>query len=204
MLVRALVGALEDADRRGVVGVPDRRADEESVELRLGKPVRTCLFDRVLRRDDHERMPHRVRLAVDRDLPLLHDLEQRGLGLRAGAVDLVGEHDVGEDGAGMEFEETAALVVDGDAGDVAREDVGRELHPVARACDRLGHGAGERGLARAGHVVEQQVPLAQERGECKANHPVLAEQHLFDRPDESVEGCRERRGFFGGHRHVRS
>ena len=37
-----------------------------------------------------------VRRAVDGDLALLHRLEQRRLGLRRGPVDLVGEHDVGE------------------------------------------------------------------------------------------------------------
>ena len=136
-------------------------------------------------------MTHRVGLAVDRDLPLLHDLEQRRLGLRARAVDLVGEHDVGEDRAGVELEEPAALVVDGDAGDVAGQEVGRELHAVARARDRLRHGAGERGLAGAGHVVEQQVPFAEERREGEPDDPVLAEQHLLDRSDESVEGRRE-------------
>ena len=41
----------------------------------------------------------RSRLALDRHLALLHRLEQRRLGLRWGAVDLVGEQDVGEDRA---------------------------------------------------------------------------------------------------------
>ena len=36
-------------------------------------------------------------VAVDRDLAFVHRLEQRRLGARAGAVDLVGEKDVGED-----------------------------------------------------------------------------------------------------------
>jgi hypothetical protein len=41
-----------------------------------------------------------VRDAFDRDLPLLHRLEQRGLGLRRCAVDLVREQQVREDRAG--------------------------------------------------------------------------------------------------------
>jgi hypothetical protein len=38
-----------------------------------------------------------VGLATGGDTPLLHRLEQRGLGLGRGAVDLVGEHDVCKD-----------------------------------------------------------------------------------------------------------
>ena len=145
--------------------------------------------------------PHRVRLPVDGDLPLLHDLEERRLRLRARPVDLVGEHDVREDRARVELERAGALVVDGDAGDVAGQQVGRELHAVARAVDRLRHRARERGLARAGHVVEQQVPLAEERREGEPHDPVLAEQHLLDRADESVEVRGEPRRLLGGHRH---
>jgi hypothetical protein len=47
--------------------------------------------------------------AVDRDLPLLHALQQRGLGLRAGPVDLVADDHVGEDRARLELEVVALL-----------------------------------------------------------------------------------------------
>ena len=83
----------------GVVGVADRGLDEEPVELGLGQAVGAGLLDRVLGGEDDERLAHRVRHAVDRDPALLHDLQQRGLGLGRGAVDLVGEDDVGEDRA---------------------------------------------------------------------------------------------------------
>jgi len=64
-----------------------------------------------------------VRLAVDGDLALAHGFEERGLGLRRRAVDFVGQDDVGEDGAGLEFEGTRALVVHVRAGDVRRQEV---------------------------------------------------------------------------------
>ena len=69
-----------------------------------------------------------VRRGVDGDLALLHALEQAGLGLRRGAVDLVDDHDVGEDRAGPELEPRLALVVDVGADDVGRQQVGRALH----------------------------------------------------------------------------
>ena len=53
-----------------------------------------------------------MRRVLDRDLPLLHRLEQRGLRLRRRAVDLVAEEQVGEDRARPELEVARALVVD--------------------------------------------------------------------------------------------
>ena len=66
-------------------------------------------------------------IGVDRDLALLHAFEQRRLRLGGGAVDLVAQHDVGEDRAGPELEVALLLVEDVDAGDVGGQQVGREL-----------------------------------------------------------------------------
>ena len=82
---------------------------------------------RVLRREDEERRGQGARRAVHRHLPLGHRLEQTALGARGGAVDLVGEHEVREERTRLEDELPAALLVDGDAGDVAGEQVAREL-----------------------------------------------------------------------------
>ena len=53
-----------------------------------------------------------MRHRVDGDVALLHALEQARLRLRARAVDLVDDHDVGEDRPGAELEAALALVVD--------------------------------------------------------------------------------------------
>ena len=53
-----------------------------------------------------------------------------------GAVDLVGQHDLGHDRAGAELEVAGLLVVDRDAGDVAGQQVGRELDALEAAADR--------------------------------------------------------------------
>jgi hypothetical protein len=50
--------------------------------------------------------------AVDGDLAFLHGLQEGGLGLGRGAVDLVGEQQVGEDRALLEGELGVAGVVD--------------------------------------------------------------------------------------------
>ena len=106
-----------------------------------------------------------VRIAVDGDVALLHHLEHRRLRLRRGAVDLVGEDDVGEHRAGPELERAVRLVVDQPAGDVGRQQVGRELHAPPRAVHRVGDRLGQRRLAGAGHVLEEQVALGEEAHE---------------------------------------
>ena len=66
------------------------------------------------------------------------------------------------------------LVVDRDAGDVRRQQVGRELHPAPRARHRLGERPGQARLADAGHVLEQEVALGDEGDEGVADLVVLA------------------------------
>jgi hypothetical protein len=84
------------------------------------------VLDRVLGGEHEERPLPAAGLALTRHLALLHRLEQRGLRLRWGAVDLVGE-EIREDRARAELEVGGALVEDRRAGDVGRHQVGREL-----------------------------------------------------------------------------
>ena len=161
--------------------VAERRAEEEAVELGLGQRERAFVLDRVLGREQDERLGQPARLAVDRDLALRHRLEQRRLGLRHRPVDLVDEQDVGEHRAGPELEVALLLVEDREAGDVGRLQVGRALDArELDAVDRAGDGAGEDGLRGPGHVLEQDVALAGERGDDEADLVVLA---VHDRGD---------------------
>ncbi len=82
-----------------------------------------------------------------------------------GAVDLVADDDVGEDGARAELELVVRRAVDVDAGEVARQEVGRELDAADLAVDRASQGLGERGLADTGDVLDEEVPLRQEDGD---------------------------------------
>ena len=98
---------------------------------------------------------------VDRDLPLLHALEQPRLGLRRGAVDLVDQDDVGEHRAGVELEAGGSLVEDVGADQVGGQQIGGALHPRVLGLQRAGEGTGERGLADAGGVLDQHVPIGE-------------------------------------------
>ena len=169
------------------VGVAERRAQEEAVELRLGQRERAFVLDRVLGRDEQERRGQLARDSVDRDLLLGHGLEQRGLGLRRRAVDLVDEHDVGEHRPGPELEVSRPLVEDREPGHVRRLEVGSALDPRRRrpldgSCDR----AREHGLRRAGNVLEQDVPPTGERGQDELDLVALPVDDRLDVVDEAL------------------
>ena len=154
--------------------VADRDAGHEAVALGLGERVGALHLDRVLGRHDHERARQRVGRAVDGDLGLLHRLEQRALGLGGGAVDLVADDDVGEDGPRAELEVAHVLVEHRDAGDVARQQVGGELHAPHRAVDGPGQRLGEQGLADPRDVLDEEVPLGEQHGDRGAHDRLLA------------------------------
>jgi hypothetical protein len=109
------------------VGVAERGADQEPVELRLGQPVGSLEVDRVLGGQDEERIRRRMDRAADGDGALLHHLEQGRLGLGRGPVDLVGQHHVREHRAGAEGDLTGTGVVDRGARDITGKQVGGEL-----------------------------------------------------------------------------
>jgi hypothetical protein len=94
-------------------------------------------------------------------------LEERRLGLGAGSIHLVREDDVREDRARLEGKATGgpSVVHLGNRGSehIAREEIARELDPAELRIDRPRQGLGERGLADAGHVLEQQMAAGDER-----------------------------------------
>src|SRR5581483_8824379 len=172
-------------------GVADREPHHEPVELCLRKRIGALVLDRVLRRDDHERLPELVGGRVDRDLALLHRLEEGGLRLRARPVDLVPEDDVCEDRARLELEVAPLLVEDVDARDVGGKQVRSELDPSERAVDRPGDRLGEHRLADARDVLDQEVAFRDQGDQSQANLTLLALDDLLDVRLDLVESLGE-------------
>ena len=131
--------------------------EQEAVELGFGQRVGALLFDRVLGRDHHEVLAQIEALAVDRDLALLHGFQQGRLRLGRGAVDFVGQQEVGEDralhqreGVVLEREEIGAEQVTG-------QQVRRELDAPELEADARREALREKRLGRARHAFEQDV-----------------------------------------------
>ena len=160
---------------------------QEAVELRLGQRVGALVLDRVLRRGDEERVGQRPRDAVDRDLALLHRLQQRALRLRRRAVDLVREQQVREHRPGPEVELAGARVEHGRAAHVARHQVGRELHALRVERQGGGQRAHQQRLRDAGHALEQHVAAREQRDDQAADGRLLADDGLAHLRTDSGE-----------------
>ena len=97
-------GVEQDAPLGLAVRIVDVDLHQEAVELGFGQRIGAFLLQRILRRQHVERARQIVARAGDRDMMLLHRLQQRRLGARAGAVDLVGHQQLGEHRARDEAE----------------------------------------------------------------------------------------------------
>ncbi len=98
----------------------------------------------------------------------------------------------------VELELLVCLVEDGHAGDVAGQQVGRELDAPPLRVHAGRDGAGERGLAGARHVLDQQVPLGEQADQSQLDGLVLAADDAFDVAREQLEALGELPGQLRG------
>jgi hypothetical protein len=166
----------------------ERQLHEEPVELRLGQRVGALVLDRVHGRRHQERGREGASQPVDRDLALLHRLEEGRLRLGRRPVDLVGEQHVREDGPGSELELAGLGVVDERSGDVAGHEIGRELHPRRLERHRVSEGADEERLGDPRHPLEQDVALREQGDDQTGHRAVLRDDGLADFGADSREG----------------
>ena len=118
-------------------------------------------------------------LAGNRDVVLLHGLQQGGLGLGAGAVDLVGHQQLGEDGALDEAEAAPAaggvVLQHLRADDVGGHQVGRELDALGVEAQDFAQRLHQQRLGEARHADQQGVAAAQQGDQRVLDHLLLAE-----------------------------
>ena len=170
-----------------LTGVADLDHQHEPVQLGLGQGVGPFLLDRVLGGHHQERIGQRVGRVADGDLTLLHRLQQRGLHLGRGPVDLVGQHQVGEDRAALGHELALGLVVDDRAHDVGRQQIGRELDALKAHRQRVRQGLDGQGLGQAGHPLQQHVATGEQADQDAVDHRLLTDDDLADLGDKLVD-----------------
>jgi hypothetical protein len=151
----------------------------------------------------HEGIGHLVGFTGDRDLALLHDLEQRALHLRRGTVDFVGQQQIAEHRPERGGEISGPLVVDAGADEVGRYEIGRELDTLEAALHHLGEGIDRQRLGETGYPFDQQMPLGQQRHQHALEEMVLADDDLLHLVEDLLHlrgngGCGALR-FFGHH-----
>ena len=101
-------------------GVPNREAHQKPVKLRFRKGKCPMIFGRVLRSDDHKGLLKRMGLIIDGNLCLAHCFQKTALSLWRGAIDLVGQYNIGKDGTRYELKPLFLPIKHGDADDVGR------------------------------------------------------------------------------------
>ncbi len=166
-------------------GVTEADPGQEPVELGLRQGVGAFVLDRVGRREHAERLGQHERLALHRDLALLHRLQQRRLRLGRRAVDLVGQQQAGEDRAAPELELAVLLLVDERPGQVRGQQVRGELRPREVEPERLGERPRRQGLPEPGIVLDEHMTLGQDGGQHERERLGLAHHrtlHLAEHP----------------------
>ena len=117
------------------------------------------------------------------DVLLLHALQQRRLGARAGAVDFVGHQQLGEHRALDEAEGAAAgvgLFQHFRAQDVGGHQVGRELDALGFHAQHDAQSLDQQGLGEARHADQQHVAARQECYKGLIDDVLLAINDLAD------------------------
>ena len=171
---------VQDGAFGGAVGIADRKAHQEAVELAFGERVRSFELDRVFGRDDEEGARERTRRSVGGNLAFARRFEGRALRSRRRAVDFVGEDDVRENRARDELEILRLRAVNVGADDVERDEVGSELNSgksrVQTARERLA----EKRFTDAGNVFEKKVSFGEKGDEGLTIRFRFSDKGAFD------------------------
>jgi len=89
---------------------------------------------------------------------------------------ITGEHQLREDRTRMKTEAAVGGLIDRDAKDVRRQQVAGELNALELQSEHARERERERGLADAGHVLDQQMSARQHAGQRQAQLQFLSEQ----------------------------
>ncbi len=84
-------------------------------------------------------------------------------------------------GPGLEAERLGGPLVDADADEVGREQVGRELDPLPAAVDRRRERLGEARLADTRDVLDEEMALREQAHHGEFDRIGLAVEHLWRR-----------------------
>ena len=111
---------------------------------------------------------------------LLHRFQQRALHLGRRAVDFVGQHQIGEDGAAPGGERAGLRIVNLRADQVGRKQVRGELEAGELDVDGRGERLDRQGFGQARHAFQQDVPVGQQADDQAFDQVILADDDLAD------------------------
>ncbi len=157
-------------------GVVDTDFQQKAVELCFGQGVGAFLLDRVLGGQNHEGLRQAMRFAFQRDLIFLHGFEQGRLRFGRGAVDFVGQQQVGEYRAAPGDELVAGHVEQRVADDIRGHQIRSELDAREFAGEGFGQRLDQQGFAQPGHALKQDVRAGQQADQHFVENRRLADE----------------------------
>ena len=131
-------------------------------------------------------------LAIDRDGPLLHRLQEGRLRLGRRPVDLVRQEEGREDWTPDERELAGLEIEDARPGDVRRHQIGRELDAAELAPENARQGAHQERLGDARHALDEGVVPREDGDERPVDCLVLPDDHLAHLAPGLLEDVDER------------
>ena len=147
--------------------IPDRQLQQEAVQLRLRQHERALHLHRIQRRQNQKRRTQTHRCSVDRNLLLLHRLQQRRLRPRRRPIDLIRQQNLREDRTLFELERPQAGIVDIHSQHIRRHQIRRELDPIEVQPQRSRNRLRQRRLPRPRHILEQHMTTTEHRDDRK-------------------------------------
>ena len=162
------------------VRVPDDDLHHETIDLRFGQRIGSLLLDRILRREDQERIGKIVCLTRQGDFAFLHRLEQRRLHLRRSAVDLVCEHEIPEHRTFPHRPITGLGIVDLRSEEIGRQEIRGELNATTRSAERRREGLNRHRLGQSGNAFEEHVTVGEDADEHAADEVTLPDDDALD------------------------
>ena len=188
--------------------VADFQFEHEAVELRFWECVGPFLFERVLGGEHDEGIGELVSGFADGDLAFCHGFEEGALDFCGGAIDFVGQDEVGEERPLFGGELACSRIVDEGADEVCGEEVRCELDPLELGVDAGGEGFDGEGFCDAGNSFEEDVAVGEEADEEAVDERLLADDDAGDFVVERFDPLAGLGDLFGkflwaGHRLVR-
>src|SRR5690606_2419213 len=154
------------------------------IQVGLGQGIGALLLDGILGGQHHERFVQPFGTPENGDHFLLHGLQKSGLGFGRGAIDFVGEEDLGENGPMDESQFPLArglvFLQDFGAENIRRHQIRSELDPIEIEVQGLAEAVDHGGLGHARHAYEQYMAAAKQGYEDFFQDLVLAHDDLAD------------------------
>ena len=170
-------------DQFGARRIGHQNLHQEAIELGFGQRIGAFHFDGILRRHHEERRFQFMRGGAAGDGAFLHGFEQRRLRFRRGAIDFVGQNQVGENRTGLEAQGLVAAVVgfhDHAADDVGGHEIGRELDARIPEAEGASQSAQKGGFSKARHAFEQHVAAREQADQNAIDHTLLTHDDFAD------------------------